>query len=91
MTVEGGNVVNSDGDGSECREPYYALPLWKEYLAAKARWEDAHREYCKVPTTGPQSAMKAQRRQELLEIDAKRDHLLTMLRSMPEHLKAFGW
>ncbi len=42
MTVEGGNVVNSDGDGSECREPYYALPLWKEYLAAKARWEEAH-------------------------------------------------
>ena len=69
----------------------YALPLWKEYLAAMSRWEEAHNTYCKTPTTGPERGLKAQRRQQLFDAEAEKDRLLAMLRRMPEHLEAFGW
>jgi hypothetical protein len=88
-----GNVFNSDS-GSESvgnLERYYALPLWTEYLAAMVRWEAAHDSYCKTPSTGPQSAVKAQLRQALLDAESEKDRLLAMLRETPEHLKAFGW
>jgi hypothetical protein len=88
MNCEVSNLGNSDSDRFE---PYYALPLWKEYLAAMARWEEAHSDYCKTPTSGPQSGMKAQRRQELLDAESEKDRLLALLRRTPEHLKAFSW
>jgi hypothetical protein len=84
MNCEVSNLGNSDSD---CFEPYYALPLWKEYLAAMARWKEAHSDYCKTPKSG----MKAQRRQELLDAESEKDRLLALLRRTPEHLKAFGW
>ncbi len=72
-------------------ESYYAFPLWTEYLRARARWEEAHRDYCNTPTSGPQREMRAQRRQELLDAESEKDRLLAKLRRTPEHLKAFGW
>lgn len=88
MNGEVSNLGNSD-----CvrLEPYYALLLWTEYLAAMARWEAAHRDYCETPTSGPLSGMKDQRRHELLEAESEKNRLLAKLRETPEHLQAFGW
>lgn len=66
---------------------YYALPLWRIYLVALGRWEQAHEAY--IGASG--ESLLAERRVALLAADKERAHYLARLRATPEHLAAFGW
>jgi hypothetical protein len=71
-----------DKDRERC-EDYYALPLWSQFLAAKATWEQAQADYSR----GAQTDADFMR---LHNAECAKDELLELLRQTPEHLAAFG-
>jgi len=65
------------------QQPYYNLPLWADYMSAKARWESAHAEYMQ---NGSTAAFV-----QLNNTACEKATLLASLRETPEHVAAFGW
>jgi hypothetical protein len=72
-------------DIDQATAAYYALPLWKRYVKAKAVWEANWEIYCS--SHHPAHEM----REEYLRSNDRRTELLEQLRATPEHLAAFGW
>jgi len=67
---------------------YEALPLFTEYLTARAAWQEAHAKYAAMCAFHRD---KLTARAAMLEAAKKRDALLAKLRETPEHFASFGW
>ena len=87
MSVEGKNMAHTM-EHVAAFPAYEALPLFTEYLAARAIWQEAHAKYSAM-CAFHRNKMTA--RAAMLEAGRKRDVLLAKLRETPEHLAAFGW
>jgi hypothetical protein len=77
------NTQSSNATATECILIYESTPEYRAYLIARAEWATAHANYLTAKCDATFTALRAAH---------DRSHeALTVCRTIPEHLAAFGW